>query len=79
MLDVCPFDKWTIHVMNMSAKILNHDVYSPLIEWAKIQHHILICFDLDFSKYSSLVIRLTTCLSQGKSRHFYLIPRRTKV
>ena len=35
-----------------------HDVYDPLIERAKIQHHFLICFDLDISKYSCLVMRL---------------------
>ena len=35
----------------------SHDVYRLLIERVKIYYHFLVCFDLDFSKYSSLMIR----------------------
>ena len=58
---------------------LTHDVYCPHIKRAKIQHHFSISFDLGFSKYASLLIRLTTCKSWGKSRHVDINPRQTKL
>ena len=34
--------------MTLTWIFQNHDMYCPLIERAKIYHHFLICFDLDF-------------------------------